>query len=233
MVMKPVEMVKRSIGGIEIVSKGLWIPEELAAKIRKYNPKTQFGMIVKECLDYLPAELANELIDRITSIVTINCELYLKVIRTPNSAYWYQPIEDYGMVAYRAVTTTGVEILTDNFQSTNPSSPMAKFTWHAIGTSSGAESTGSTALGGELTTTILNYNNRSSGTNTESTNNVWNTVGNTTVNTAQTIWEHGVFNSSVVSSGSLWDRSLFGASVGLSSGDSVQTDYRLTITAGG
>jgi hypothetical protein len=211
----------------QIMRKDLWVPEDLMAQVRQFNPKTEFGKIVQKVLQYIPdAELANELIDRITSIVVMESKLFLDITRVNGR------VERYGMVSYKAVTTTGVEFLCKEFQSTNPTAAIAKFNWHAIGTSSGAESTGSTALGGELTSANLNYVARSSGTSTQSAANVYQTVGNTTVDTAQTIYEHGIFNSSVISSGSLWDRSQF-AVVSLSSGDSIQTDYRLTITAGG
>lgn len=228
------DMVTRSLGDYQIMKKDLWIPEDLMAKVRQFNPKTELGKIVKEVLKYIPdPEMANELIARVTRTIVAESELRVKVVRRYDSAFLMGRdfIEDWGVVSRNVVTTTGVEKLTDAFQST--SATMYLYAYHALGTSSGAEAVGNTALGGEITTNQYTSGTRSSGTNTEDSASVWKTVATNTIASGPvTVVEHGVFNSATPSTGNLWDRSLTGTQV-LSTGDSLQTDYRLTITAGG
>lgn len=227
--------------GLHIITKGAWIPDGLQARIKEFNPRTEFGALVKEILQkwYLPAEMANELLDRITSIVVMESQLAVKVLRNPNSPLLigHNFVEDYGIVSRKVITTTGVERLVDVFQSSTAN--LGPFRWHALGLSSAAESTADTALTNELTTAGYGSATRSSGSQTTGSAgaHVYETVGTITIDsvtsgTPMVVQEHGIFQTSGRGSTGLWDRSLTGTQ-SLSTGDSLQGTYDLTISAGG
>jgi hypothetical protein len=162
----------------------------------------------------------------------------VNVLRAPYSPFLIGNhfIENYGVASRKVITTTGVELLVDRFQS---SSSNLTFRWHAIGTSSGAEAVGNTALGGELTTLGVGSTVRSSGSQTTGAAgpHVYETVGTITIDnvssgTPMVIQEHGIFQTSSVSGAGLWDRSLTGTQT-LSTGDSLQVTYALTVNSGG
>ena len=130
---------------------------------------------------------------------------------------------DLGLIANKMVTNAGAAYLVDAFQSTG--AIMSNFYWHDCGTSTGAEAVGDTDLGSAIGET------RSSGTQEETSAMVYKTIAtHTFASTGAAITEHGIFSSS--SSGILWDRSLF-AAINVSSGDSIQFTYELTVTPGG
>ena len=146
-------------------------------------------------------------------------KLYAKHIKAGDNTI----IIDKGLVSVNSVTTAGCEYLVDSFQDST-TNPMSDFYWHRSGTSTGAESTGDTALGAEVGTA-------SSGSQTETSSVIYKSVGTQTYSTgANAITEHGLFSSS--GGATLWDRSLFGA-INVSSGDSIEFTYELTVTAGG
>lgn len=135
---------------------------------------------------------------------------------------------DYGLVSLRVVTNNGVGFIVDAFQN---SVELENMKYHGLGTGTGAESATDSALGTELTT---QYNNsgdvRATGTTTEgATANIYRTVATNALDGSAAVTEHGIFSAS--SSGVLLDRSVFSA-INLVSGDSLQTTYDLTFTAG-
>ncbi|GAH49389.1 unnamed protein product, partial [marine sediment metagenome] len=133
---------------------------------------------------------------------------------------------DLGVISNNCVTDAGVAYLVDSFQdsSSGTGDPMDLFYWHGYGTSSGAETTGDTALTTEIGT-------RSSGTQIEgATANIYRTVATRTATGTHAIKEHGLFSSS--DSDTLWDRSVFDV-INVSSGDSIEFTYELTVTPGG
>jgi hypothetical protein len=218
-----------------------WVPEDLAAKIKSFSPRSELGKIIKVILDdtilkggRLTIEQANILLERVTQTVIMESKLMISVIRAP-----YSPllrgnsfVEDYGIVSRRVVTDTGAEYVCDAFQNADTTS-IAAFYWHALGTGNAAESTANTSLDSELTTDdTTGY--RSAGTQTTGSAgaHVYETVGTVEVSTTLTIEEHGIFCTSSAGSTGLWDRSLTGSQA-LTSGDSLQATYTLTITAGG
>ena len=132
-------------------------------------------------------------------------------------------VVDLGLVSVDSVTTAGCEYLVDSFQNST-GSPMSDFYWHRSGTSTGVEAIGDTALGAEV-------GEASSGSQTETSSVIYKSVGTQTYTTGSSaITEHGLFSSS--GGATLWDRSLF-AAINVSSGDSVEFTYELTVTAGG
>jgi hypothetical protein len=149
-------------------------------------------------------------------------QLALTVIRSDGR------VEELGLASLRVVTTAGVNFLVDALQNlTEPEN----FKFHGIGTGTNAEAVGDTALQTELTTQYNPDNTRATGSQTEGAANVYRTVGTNTVDSAVAITEHGILTQAATGGGTLLDRSQFSA-VNLASGDSLQSTYDLTLTAG-
>lgn len=198
------------------------VPEELRAKLRAYSPRSALGRIVRESLGFLPAYLAAELLDAITRCVVVESALSLVAI------YARGPVVDYGVVGRRVVTDTGVGYIVDAFAN---GVEMENMKYHGLGTGSTAENQTDSALVTELTTEYTG-NVRATGTTTEgATANIYRTVATNTLDgtPGAALREHGVFSAS--SSGVLLDRTVYSA-ITLSSGDSLQSTYDLTFTAG-
>lgn len=138
-------------------------------------------------------------------------------------------ISEFGLASVRVVTTAGVQFLVDCFQGTTEPELMR---YHGLGTGSTAEAVGDTALVTELTTQYNPDNTRATGTLTEGASaNVFRTVGTNAVDAAVALREHGIFSQSATGGGVLLDRSVF-AEINLASGNSLQSTYDFTITAG-
>lgn len=138
-------------------------------------------------------------------------------------------VTDYGLVSLRVVTNSGVNFIVDAFQNLVELESMK---YHAIGIGTSAESASDTTLATELTTQYNPDNTRATGSTTEGASaNIYRTVGTNVVDSAIAVSEHGIFNTPTTASGTLLDRSLFTA-LNLTSGDSLQTTYDLTFTAG-
>lgn len=198
------------------------VPEELRAKLRNYSPRSAMGRIVRESLNYLPVHLAVELIETITRIVVVESSLRLTAF------YADGRILDFGIVGRKVVTDVGVGYIVDAFQN---SVEVENQKYHGLGTGSTAEAAGDTALVTELTTEYTG-NVRATGTTTEgATANIYRTVATNTLDgtPGAALREHGVFSAS--SAGVLLDRTVYSA-ITLSSGDSLQSTYDLTFTAG-
>jgi hypothetical protein len=139
-------------------------------------------------------------------------------------------VTELGLASMRMVTTTGVGYIVDAFQ-TATSVELENMKYHGIGTGSGAEATGDTALVTELTTQYSTDNTRATGSTTENAANIYRTVGTNTVDASVAIIEHGILSQAATGGGVLLDRSVFSA-VNLVSADSLQSTYDFTITAG-
>ncbi|HJR01827.1 MAG TPA: hypothetical protein VKA83_09360 [Methylomirabilota bacterium] len=114
---------------------------------------------------------------------------------------------------------------------------VATWKYHAIGTGAVAAAEADTALGAEATTQYNPDNQRALGTQVVgSSQSIYRTVGLNTVDASIAVSEWGLFNrlsSAAVGQGNgvtdtIWSRIVF-ATVNLSSGDSLQTTYDLTI----
>lgn len=138
-------------------------------------------------------------------------------------------LEDYGLVSLRVVTDTGVAFIVDAFQNIKE---LENMKYHGIGTGSTAEAASQTGLVTELTTELNPNSTRATGSTTEAAANIYQTVGVNTVDAPVALREHGIFDQAATGGGVMIDRSLF-AAVNLESGDSIQTDYRLTFASGG
>lgn len=134
----------------------------------------------------------------------------------------------YGLASLRVVTDTGVGFIVDAFQN---SVEMENMKFHGFGTGTNAEAAGNTALQTELTTQYAG-DVRPTGSTEEAATNIYKTVATLSPDSGGTlaITEHGVFSAS--SSGVLLDRSVFSAVNIVAGSDSLQSDYRLTLTSG-
>lgn len=139
-------------------------------------------------------------------------------------------IVDYGLASMRVVTTAGVNFIVDAFQNLTE---VELFRFHGIGTGTNAEAVGDTALQTELTTQYNPDNTRATGSLTEGASaNIFRTVGTNTVDAAAAITEHGILTQAATGGGTLLDRSVF-AVINLGNGDSLESTYDLTVSAGG
>jgi hypothetical protein len=128
---------------------------------------------------------------------------------------------DYGVLGYRVVTTAFVGYVTDQLQT--ETSTFGDFKYHDGGVGATAEAIGNTAM--ETT----DGEARTSGTQTESAANAYQSVGTIAYTSTKAVTEHGLFND--LTAGTLMDRTVFSA-INVVSGDSIQFTYTLTLTAG-
>lgn len=217
--------------GIEIIRKDAWVPDEIRHLMREWSPRTHLGRFARECLRYLPADMAAELIDRFSSVVIVESSLSLIVKRGPESLFGRPfALEDYGVVGRKVVTDAGVAFIVDAFQNTKE---LENLKYHALGTGSTAEAAGDTALVTELTTEYTG-NVRATGTTAEGASaNIYSTVATNTLDgtPGTALREHGIFDQAATGGGTLLDRTVF-AAITLSSGDGLQSTYQLTLTSG-
>ena len=210
---------RRPIGGLEIVTPDRWIPDELKYRMHDWEPKSRMGQIVKECLRFLPPDLAGEVIERITSCILLESSLAVVVTRADGR------VEDHGIVSRKKVTTAGVTALCAAWAQ---STFAAKY--HALGTDATAESNAQTGLIVEITASHYAGGVRPTGTTAPSTN-PFVTVGTHTQTTAgDTVNEPGIFTSATQGAVTLWDRSLTGSTV-LAVADTFTATYTLTASA--
>jgi hypothetical protein len=216
----------------QILVRDAWVPDPVRRALKTYSPKSELGKIVRECLKYLPADLAADLVDRITSCVVVESSLAVVVFRHPDSLYRAGRglVEDYGIVSRKVVTTAGVGFIVDAAQNLTE---LENMKYHGLGTNNTAESASDTTLNTELTTAYNPDNTRATGTTTEGASaNIYKTVGTNTVDGSASVVEHGIFSQAATGGGVLLDRSVF-STVSLSSGDALQSSYELTFNSGG
>lgn len=129
---------------------------------------------------------------------------------------------DYGVLGRRVVTDVFVDDLVDELQSYTG---IDGYQYHDSGEGNTAEATTDT----DIETT--DGESRASGTQTEGgSTNVYQSVGTISYTSSKAITEHGLFNAST--GGTLMDRTVFSA-INVSSGDSIEFTYELTVSAGG
>jgi hypothetical protein len=212
--------------------------DELPDWIRTWTPKSRLGLTIVQAIPYLPRDLALELVDRVQSSCVVESELRVTVFRyhglfLAGRIPWADvAIEDHGIVSRRVITDVGVGLIVDAFE--NLVEPELEH-FHGIGTGVVAEATTDTALGTELTTEYNPNSTRATGTTSETSANIYQTVATNTLDSGTpAVTEHGVFSSATVGAGVLLDRSKF-AAINLvgANGDGLQTDYRATFAAGG
>lgn len=131
-------------------------------------------------------------------------------------------VVDYGTLGFRVVTTAFVSFVVDQLQT--ETSVFGDFKYHDSGVGTTAENVANT----DMETT--DGESRATGTQTEASATVYQSVGTISYTTTKAITEHGLFNAST--SGTLMDRTVFSA-INVVNGDSIQFTYSLTVSAGG
>lgn len=126
--------------------------------------------------------------------------------------------------AMALVTTAGANYMASDFASGGSSPTISGFKYHDCGTGTTAAATGDTALGTAF------GGSRVSGTATNPSANVYQSVATISFSGTFAVTEWGLFSAST--SGTLWDRRVFSA-INVGSGDSIQFTYQLTVPAGG
>ncbi len=156
------------------------------------------------------------LFSKLTGIPTLTSALSLVVRRSDGWTI------DYGVVGYRSITTAFVNYMVDQLQT--ETSTWGDFKFHDSGVGTTAENVSNTAM--ETT----DGESRATGTQTETSANIYSSVGTIAYTTTKAITEHGLFNDA--SAGTLLDRTVFSA-VNVVNGDSIQFSYALTVSSGG
>lgn len=162
------------------------------------------------------------LFSRLTGIVTITTELSA---RARIAGEWV----DYGVVSRRVVTNAGVAFIVDDWDGSV--TDITNLKYHGCGTGTTAEAAGDTALVTESTTALNPDSTRATGTASQPSANIYQSVGTVTFDASAAITEHGIFSQAATGGGTLWDRSVFSA-INVASGDSIQFTYAATLTAG-
>ena len=120
------------------------------------------------------------------------------------------------------VTTAGVNLMGGDWTNATATLKLANF--HASGTGTTAAAIGDTAM--QTDSGVA----RATGTQSNSTANIYKTIGTQTYASTLAITEWGLFTTS--GGATMWDHKVFSA-INVVSGDSIQFTYSLTINAGG
>ncbi len=216
-----------------VLIKNAWMPDDLAEIVRKYDPKSDLGKLIKGCLKYLPTDDAKELLFKLQSVVVAESRLTLVVFRSLASPLLTRegPIENYGLVSTRLVTDNGAGFTVDAYTNAVEAEDI---NYHALGTGVGAEAQADAALGTEWAGADYTGGVRATGVQSQPTAPQYRSVGTNTKASAGTsaVTEHGLTSSATVGAGALHDRSVF-AAVNLAQSDSLQATYTWSVSAGG
>jgi len=186
--------------------------------------RSRLGRAVYLAAGYLPPDLADELVDALSSALLIESELRLAVLRRGAGRSEY-----LGVVSRKVITDNGAAAVVNAFRNTFE---LELFNFHALGTGSTAEAAAQTALVTELTTQYSTDNVRPTGTQSAPAANQYQTVATITVDANVSVTEHALMSQAAVPGGTMWDRSVFTA-LALNSGDSIIATYIATVTSGG
>lgn len=173
--------------------------------------------------DFLGGLLANWLahkFTRMTGIATIVTQLSAVVIKADGR------VIKHGVVSRRVVTTAGVNFLVDDWD--DGSTSIANFNYHASGTGTTAAAITDTALETEATADT----DRATGTKSQPSANILQSVGTQTYTGTVAVTEHGLLSSATEGAGTLWDRHVFTA-LNVVATDQIQWTYQVTFPAGG
>lgn len=133
---------------------------------------------------------------------------------------------DLGVLSRKVITDAGVAFLVDDWD--NSATDITNMNFHDSGTGTTAEAASQTDL-----ITPAGPTTRATGTKSQPSANILQTVGTITYSGTLAITEHGIFNQAARGAGTvLWDRSVFSA-INVASGDSIQFTYQCTLASGG
>lgn len=162
---------------------------------------------------------------KVMEVPTITSRLMVRVKKADGR--WI----DYGTVNFaRVVTDAGVAFLVDDWD--NNAQDLTTLNYHGCGTGGTAEAANQTALVTESTTALNPDSTRATGTRSQPSANIYQSVGTLTFDGSAAVTEHGLFSQAATGGGTMWDRSLF-AAINVASGDSIQFTYQATINSGG
>lgn len=189
----------------------------LSSTARRFMPSERTYYRLRNTPAHLRAAPMRALasIARRVGVAMMTSELRAMLTRADGS------VLDLGVISRRYVTTAGVNYLAATFLNTGE---PENFNYHACGTGATAENITDTAMGTDSGVA------RVSGTQTNPSSNIYQTVATMAFVSTKAITEHGIFSASTA--GTLLDRSVFSA-VNVISGDSITFTYALTLTAGG
>ena len=158
--------------------------------------------------------------------------LGLIVVRSEWHGVYYNSREDklydLGVVSRHVVTNAGVAAIVDGLDSLT----MANFNFHGVGTGTGAEAASETGLVTESTTILTVDSTRATGTKSQPSANIYQTLGHVTFDGSGSIIETAVFSQAATGGGIMLDRGVHGV-VAVVSGDYIDYTYQLTLPAGG
>lgn len=152
--------------------------------------------------------------------------LYGIVCRRVGDSQWNGGcLENLGLLGMRVVTDAGVAALADLWTAGTPAFTNMKY--HDSGTDNTAEDQTDTDLVAAAGPTT-----RATGTLTQPSANVVQSIGTIAYTGTLAIVEHGLFdNATRGSENAMWDRTVF-AAINVVNGDSIQFTYQCTLTAG-
>ena len=130
---------------------------------------------------------------------------------------------DYGVLGMRQVTDVGVAFLVDDWD--DDTTDITAMNYHDSGTGGTAENQTDTIL-----VTQAGPTTRATGTKSQPSANILQSVGTIAYTGTLGITEHGLF-SQAAQGGVLWDRTLFTV-INVVNGDSIEFTYQCTLTAG-
>jgi hypothetical protein len=210
------------------------MPEDLVAKLKGWEPRTNLGRTIRDVLPHVPSEYAHRLLDDILRVGIVESALGVTVLRSRDSRFWAgEAVEDYGVVCRRLVTDAFVAAVVDALD-VGVGFTLSNFRYHGIGTGTTAEAASQTALVTELTTEYTG-NVRATGTATQPSANIYtSTATNTLDSGTPALREHAVLTQAATGGGTMLDRSLF-AAINLDGtvGDGLTSAYSITFTSGG
>lgn len=167
----------------------------------------------------------SHLMSKVFGLITITSKLEAVLFRADGS------VVKFGVLSYRSVTTAGAGYLVDDWD--NSATDITNMKYHGCGIGTNAEAVGDTQLQSECTTVLNPDNTRATGTNTQPTSVQLQTVGTLTFDGSAAVTEHGILSQAATGGGVLWDRSVFsGSPINVTSGDSIQFTYTLTVSTG-
>ena len=191
-----------------------------------YTQKVGLGWKLRNNLtwDYIKGWIANEVIAKITrkwfDLLVFTSELRIKQYKADGR------VIDYGVVSRRSITDEGVAMIVDDWQADAADITFLKY--HGYGTGTVAATGADTNLGTAISTAA-----RATGTQTQPSAKVLQSVCTPTFDAALSITEHGLFDTDVVSGDDImWDRHTF-AVITTANGDSVEFTYSATLVSSG
>jgi hypothetical protein len=130
------------------------------------------------------------------------------------------------LCSLKVIVDAGVAAVVDAFTNTFEAET---FNFHGVGTGGTAEGQTQTALVTELTTQLSPDNTRATGTQSQPSANIYQSLATTTYDSSQAITEHAIFSQAATGGGTMWDRSLFT----VINATSIQHTYQGTFPANG